>query len=354
MRAGIIGLHREADSGFRWNAVPFKRNDVCGVPSPGLHRWLPLLMANPIARMVRGYYWLASLAYSARRVRGEGRGQLHGLGCVVCRVFGPLRAVATVRRQVPDFAAYVLQALVRHDLQKLSCPGWKFSRRRWRRASKASLTCPSRRGHVKRFAVATASWIARLIPTPPPATWRGPHRRCKQARPIPRSRRLICTDRSLTWSQSLQLARPLTKERRDATDRLVKCRQAAGLICSKEPLRMTSGRSGNNRHDGISDDQSRILILPKSCSGSSVAAADAKPKYIDREHRIPSTLNPRARAYVECRPSQPTTRSARISAVPLRRFGRPRRDSGLRSSTSVASCLHEQIESSDIAWRFCR
>ncbi len=92
-----------------------------------------------------------------------------------------------------------------------TCKNWVArvgnSRRHWTRASIASVTCPARSPPVKRFAVATASWIARLMPTPPAGdmAWAASPMHSNPGRCHCR-RRLICTDSNLIWFQSFNSA----------------------------------------------------------------------------------------------------------------------------------------------------
>ena len=102
--------------------------------------------------------------------------------------------------------------VVDEDLHPLRGARWKL-RRRCTSDKSRSLTAPLRKGPTSRLAAATASWMARLIPTPPTGVTDA-----QEPRPVP-SPQAIVDGQELDVIPAANLADPIVQVRHELDDR---------------------------------------------------------------------------------------------------------------------------------------
>ena len=193
------------------------------------------------------------------------------------------------------------------------------SRRRCTAARSASVRRPSRKGTASRLAAATASWIARLMPTPPTGDMAcaASPMQSSPARYQSRSRS-TATVSSLTSSQRAELAHAVGSERRRAVDDLARGtpRRPRPRSCLERALGDDEGALPVVAAVDHARRCARRRTRASGVGGSLGVAREAEPEHVDRRAEV---ARPRGRARsrtVEWRPSAPTTRSARTSKSP--------------------------------------
>src|SRR5918911_1440233 len=179
------------------------------------------------------------------------------------------------------------------------------SRRRWTALKCRGFALPSRSGLVSTFAAATASWIARLMPTPPTgdiACAASP----MQSRPLRYQRvsRFTCTVRSLTSSQAPISCMRLAANGISAPRCARNSASPRRLSSSIAPLAMTKAHCQYSPRFSIT----RMLPRSKRAMVSAGSAALRETRNHNASMGAPrSTRGSSARSrIVEWRPSAPT------------------------------------------------
>ena len=168
----------------------------------------------------------------------------------------------------------------------------------------------------------------------------------QQARAVPASRsRSTATVSSLTSSQLVERRPPGRPA--NGTSAATRLRNA-GEAAAAELVQRALGDDvaalpvvAAVDHD---EDAGRRRSGPACRSGSLGLAREAEPQHVHRRAELADRRGPARSRTVECRPSAPTTRSARISSGPSGSVARTPTTRPPSSIRSVASALHQQVE----------